>query len=117
MSAREVYLNAIVEQFNTLPFQIPPTNPVVQPFRSTFTSVITIPASSSFYAQTITLTGVTVNNKKIAVSCSLVDGVDYTNALPFGLLSWTPDVQPTIILDFWNESGIDKDVRVEIVAF
>jgi len=117
MSAREVYLDAIVPQFDSLPFQIPLTNPVVQSFRSTFTTVITIPANSTFYAQTITLTGVTVNDKKIAVSCSLIDGVDYTNALPFGLLSWTPDVQPTIILDFWNESGIDKDVSVEIVAF
>lgn len=116
MSAREVYLNAIVPQFDTLPFQIPPTNPVVQAYRAVFTGVITIPANSAFFQQTITLVGINVNNKNIAVSCSLVDGVDYTNALPFGLISWTPDIQPTIIVAFWNESGIDKDVRVEIVA-
>ena len=117
MSAREVYQDAIVPQFNSLPFQIPPTNPAVQVYRATFTETITIPANSAFYQQTITLAGVDANDKRIAVSCELVDGVDYSLALPFGLLSWTPDSPITIICAFWNESGIDKALRLNIVAF
>lgn len=117
MSAREVYQDAIVPQFNSLPFQIPPIVPVVQPYIATFTGIVTIPANTNFYDQIITLPGINVNDKKIAVSCSLVDGVDYNLALPFGIMSWVPDAPPTIIVSFWNESGIDKDVRVEIVAF
>ena len=117
MSAREVYQNAIVEQFNSLPFQIPPTNPVVQAFKASFTNTVTIPANTSFYNQSITLVGINANDKKIAVSVGLVDGVDYTNALPFGLLSWVPDSTTTIIASFWNESGVNKDVLLEIVAF
>ena len=117
MSAREVYQDAIVPQFNSLPFQIPPTNPAVQVYRATFTDTITIPANSAFYQQTITLAGVDANDKRIVVSCELVDGVDYSLALPFGLLSWTPDGPNTIICAFWNESGIDKALRLNIVAF
>jgi len=118
MSAREVTLNAIPPQFNNLPFQIPPTNPVVQPYVTFISDVITIPANTTFLNERITVPNADITNRKVIVSCQLIDGVDYNLALPFGISTWVEDVPDTdILVSFWNSSGIDKDVRVAIINF
>lgn len=120
MSVKQLFLNSIPAQFNTLPFQIPPTNPVVQPYKTFFTSnTITIPPNTTFLNLNFTLLGANISLNKVVVSCKLVDGVDYTTALPFGILSWVANTPPNtdIIVSFWNSSGINKVVQVVFVVF
>ena len=119
MSARMVNLNAIPLQYaDLLPFQIPPTNPVVQPYLTFVSDVITIPANTDFLVERFTIAGADVPANAIVVSCKLVDGVDYSLALPFGISTWVDDAPDTdVLVTFWNSSGIDKDVRAVIVTF
>lgn len=118
MSAREVYLNAIPPQFNNLPFQIPPTNPVVQPYVTFISDVINIPANTVFLEERITVPNADITNRKVIVSCLVADGVNFTGDLPFGISTWIEDVPDTdILVSFWNETAGGKNVRVAIINF
>lgn len=118
MSAREVILNAIPPQFNDLPFQIPPTNPAVQPYVTYLSDIVTIPANTTFLDERFTIVGANIPNRKVVVSCKLEDGIDYTGDLPFGISTWIDDAPATdILVSFWNETANDEDVRVMIVNY
>lgn len=119
MSVKQLFLNSIPAQFNTLPFQIPPIIPVVQPYKTYTSGVITIPANTTFLNTNFTLLGANTALNKVVVSCQLIDGVDYNLALPFGISSWVANTPPAtdIIVSFWNSSGINKDVVVKFVVF
>lgn len=119
MSVKQLYLNSIPAQFNTLPFQIPPTNPVVQPYKTFTSGTITIPANTTFLNLNFTLSGTNIALNKVVVSLKLLDGVDYSLALPFGISSWVANTPPAtdIIVSLWNSSGIDKDVTIKFVVF
>jgi hypothetical protein len=118
MSAREVILNAIPPQFNDLPFQIPPTNPVVQPYITYISDVITIPANTEFLTNRIRIDGADISNKKVVVSCHVEDGGNFDGSVPFGISTWVEDTPNTdILVSFWNASASNKDVRAVIVCF
>jgi hypothetical protein len=117
MAVRLVNLNAIPPQFNQLPFQIPPTNPVVQPYITYISEVITIPATTEFLTERFTIEGVDTANKKLVVSCHVEDGGNFDGSVPFGISTWVEDDPTDILVSFWNASASSKDVRAVIVFF
>jgi hypothetical protein len=117
MSAREVYQDAIVEQFNSLPFQIPPIKPVVQPYKTFLTQTIALQPNTAFQNVSVIIPTADFINYQTAVSLELQDGINFASALPFGLSTWVNDSATEIIASLWNSTNAIINCRIAVVHF
>jgi len=117
MSAREVYQDAIPPQFNSLPFQIPPINPVVQPYKTFLTQTIALQPNATFQNVSVIIPSANFLNYKSAVSLELQDGINFAGALPFGLSTWVNNSATEIIASLWNSTNAVINCRIAVVHF